>query len=373
MSKKVLSVVLGAVMAFSVFGCAPAQEENGTSGDTSTASTVPAEVTFTDHDGVEVTVPANAKRIVVIGLSPIPAFIAMYTGTGENIVGMGATSMKACKNGFIGEKFPEILNANTEFMDGQKVNVEKLMALNPDLVILQAGDKEQRDMIDNAGLTTLGVGVSQFGYEIVETYNKWIEIFKQIFPENKSFDKVAGYIEENQKMIDSKVANISDEEREKIMFLFQYTPDKLVTSGNKFFGQYWANRVGAVNVTENIDGTQAPITMEQVYEWQPEKIFITNFSPATPENLYNNEIGSDDWSLVKAVQDKEVYKMPLASFNSYSMSTELPIVLLWMAKVTYPEQFKDIDITAETLSFYEDMYGIKLTEEQANAMFPVKQ
>ena len=48
--------------------------------------------------------------------------------------------------------------------------------------------------------------------------------------------------------------------------------------------------------------------MEQIYEWDPDIIYITNFSPYQPEDLINNTIEGNDWSSVKAVKEGKVYK-----------------------------------------------------------------
>ena len=35
-----------------------------------------------------------------------------------------------------------------------------------------------------------------------------------------------------------------------------------------------------------------PVNMEQIYKYNPDIIFVTNFTQAQPEDLYNNTIGS---------------------------------------------------------------------------------
>lgn len=127
-----------------------------------------------------------------------------------------------------------------------------------------------------------------------------------------------------------------------MLFLFQYDDQQMVTSGKHFFGQFWCDAVGALNAAEEIevDNSNAVINMEQVYQWNPDIIIITNFTPTQPEDLYNNAVGGDDWSSVKAVQDKQVYKMPLGTYRSYTPSSDTPVTLLWMAKTVYPDLFR---------------------------------
>ena len=40
-----------------------------------------------------------------------------------------------------------------------------------------------------------------------------------------------------------------------------------------------------------------------------------------------------------------------------------------MAKTVYPDLFEDIDITQKTIEYYKTIFGITLTEEQANSIF----
>ena len=80
-------------------------------------------------------------------------------------------------------------------------------------------------------------------------------------------------------------------------------------------------------------------------------------------------MGNYDWSVVDAVQNQRVYKMPLGMYRSYTPGVDTPITLLWLAQTAYPELFDDIDITAETKAYYQEVFGIELTDEQANAIF----
>ena len=109
--------------------------------------------------------------------------------------------------------------------------------------------------------------------------------------------------------------------------------------------------------------------MEQVYAWNPDLIFMTNFNAYYPDDLYNNTVEGYDWSAVKAVQDKRVFKMPLGMYRSYTPGVDCPVTLLWMAKTAYPEKFEDVDVIAEAKAYYKEVFGIDLTDEQAQSIF----
>ena len=371
--KRIFSILMAAMMLLS--GCAGTANESEQSQEPSNSETAealeqtPEGRTVVDHDGIEVDIPEQIDRIAVGNIGPMASVLTLFLGSGESIVGMSPMSMSAAENGILGELFPELLDADTSFLQGSNINVEKLLTLEPDLVLIQSGQSEVRTQLENAGLTVVAFGVSTFKYDIINTYEAWIDLLSQIFPANDKMEEVTAYSKEVLELVQSRVSDIPEAERKRALFLFQYDETQMVASGRNFFGQYWCESAGAVNVAQDIEAGQATITMEQVYEWQPDVIFITNFTNTKPADLYANAVGSDDWSLVKAVQEQQVYKMPLGSFRTYSVSADMPVTLLWVAKTIYPDLFSDIDTDAEVKDFYQRIYGVTLTDEQVAAMY----
>ena len=371
--KRIFSILMAAMMLLS--GCAGTANESEPSQEPSNSETAealeqtPEGRTVVDHDGIEVDIPEQIDRIAVGNIGPMASVLTLFLGSGESIVGMSPMSMSAAENGILGELFPELLDADTSFLQGSNINVEKLLTLEPDLVLIQSGQSEVRTQLENAGLTVVAFGVGTFKYDIINTYEAWIDLLSQIFPANDKMEEVTAYSKEVLELVQSRVSDIPEAERKRALFLFQYDETQMIASGRNFFGQYWCESAGAVNVAQNIEAGQATITMEQVYEWQPDVIFITNFTNTKPADLYANAVGSDDWSLVKAVQEQQVYKMPLGSFRTYSVSADMPVTLLWVAKTIYPDLFSDIDTDAEVKDFYQRIYGVTLTDEQVAAMY----
>lgn len=371
--KRIFTILMAAMMLLS--GCAGTANESEPSQEPSNSETAealeqtPEGRTVVDHDGIEVDLPEQIDRIAVGNIGPMASVLTLFLGSGESIVGMSPMSMSAAENGILGELFPELLDADTSFLQGSNINVEKLLTLEPDLVLIQSGQSEVRTQLENAGLTVVAFGVGTFKYDIINTYEAWIDLLSQIFPANDKMEEVTAYSKEVLELVQSRVSDIPEAERKRALFLFQYDETQMIASGRNFFGQYWCESAGAVNVAQDIEAGQATITMEQVYEWQPDVIFITNFTNTKPADLYANAVGSDDWSLVKAVQEQQVYKMPLGSFRTYSVSADMPVTLLWVAKTIYPDLFSDIDTDAEVKDFYQRIYGVTLTDEQVAAMY----
>lgn len=374
--KKLLCLLLAGTMLLSAAGCGKTDKQPDAAAEQDKTEDVQPEQevaythTVTDHNGNEVEVPKEVNRIVVCDILPLPSVLSVFFDSAEKIVGIPGASMSAAQNGLLGELYPEILDAKTDFIDGTTVNMEEMMNLAPDVVFYSSDSEELGGKLREAGFAAIAVSASKWEYNAIETLNQWVALLGEIFPQNDKLEKVQAYSEDVYQLVKERTADIPEEEKEKVFFLFQYNDTMLMTSGKNFFGQWWADSVGAVNVAQELTKDKAvPVNMEQIYEWNPSLIFITNFTPATPEAVYKNEIGTYDWSAVEAVQKERVYKMPLGIYRSYTAGADTPVTLLWLAQVTYPELFEDIDIVEETKAYYQEVFGIKLTDEQAGSIF----
>ena len=327
-------------------------------------------VTVTDHAGYSITVPAEIKKVVVCDILPLPSVLSIFFDSAEKIAGISSSSMAAAENSLLSELYPEILKAETGFIKGSNVNVEELMKLEPDVVFYSASHPELGKKLRTSGFNAVAVSVNKWEYNTIETLNNWITLLSQIFPENDRSKKVRDYSNEIYNMVQDRVSNIPEEKRRNVFFLFRYNDSTIMTSGRLFFGEWWAEASGAVNVAEALSKDNSiKVNLEQIYAWNPDIIFITNFTTAQPEDLYNNTVGPYNWSGINAVNDKRVYKMPLGMYRSYTPGIDTPITLLWMAKTIYPELFKDISFTEKVISYYKSVFDVTLTKDQAESIF----
>lgn len=367
MKKLVKKIALLAAALVMVVGLAACGTNNKSSQKNSAADKT---VTITDQADNKVTVPKKIKRIAVAGIYPLPSVISVFFNSADKIVGMPEPSMIAAKNSLLSELYPKILKANTSFNKNDNVNTEELKKLNPDVVFYTAENKKMKKTLENAGFTAVGVSVSKWDYDSVKTLNHWISLLSKLFPENNRAKIVKNYSNDVSQKIQKRVGNLTAEQKQKVFFLFQYDGKSIATSGKHFFGQYWTDAIGAVNAGAdmNTDNSTA-VNMEQIYKWDPQVILITNFTKAQPADLYGNKMGNNDWSKIDAVKNKRVYKMPLGMYRSYTPGVDTPVTLWWMAKTVYPEQFKDINITKETKTYYKKVFNIELTDKQADKIF----
>ena len=355
--KRIISMVLSFLLLFSLAGCA--------------ASSVDTEThTIIDQGGFEVTLPSQINRIVVCDILPLPSVLAVFFDSAEKIVGISGNSMNAAENSLLGELYPEILEAETGFINGTTVNAEELLKLNPDVVFYNASRKELGESLRRAGFPAVAISVNKWEYNCIETLNNWIALLSQMFPDNDKAETVETYSRKMYELVQDRVSSIPADERERAFFLYQYSDTNLQTSGKKFFGQWWADAIGVINVAEELStDNSASVNMEQIYAWDPSLIFISNFTTADASALYDNTVGTYNWSVVNAVENQRVYKMPLGMYRSFTPGVDTPVTLLWLAKTAYPHLFEDIDIIHETKAYYQEVFGIALTDDQAASIF----
>lgn len=335
---------------------------------TAPESSEPDTITITDHAGEEVTVPRNIERVAVCGIFPMPSVLSVFFNSAEKIVAMPESSMTAAQNSLLGQLYPEILNAETACVSGETINAEELMKLNPDVVFYSAGETATAEALRAAGFTAVGISVNLWDYDCIETLNNWISLLSEMFPQD---DKAAAVREKNAEIYELVQTKIAENtEKPRIFVLFQYSESVMLTSGKNYFGQWWCDSVGAINVAEEFEQDKSvAVNLEQVYAWNPDIILVTNFTKAQPDDILNSSFGSDDWSGIKAVEDGRVYKLPLGIYRGYTPGADTPITLLWLAKAVHPELFADVDVTEMAKEYYLDLFGIELTDEQVESIF----
>ena len=187
--KKTISLFLAFLFLLSAAGCAP-KTDDAPDGDPSQDGMLQDAIAVTDHLDREVTVPAEIERIAVVGVWPLPSVLAIFFNSAEKIVGMPQASMTAAQNGLLGELYPEILNAETDFSSGDDVNLEELLLLEPDVVFYNAANPAMGDKLTGAGFAAVAVSVNKWDYDCIETLKHWIELFSEMFPKDAKSDLV---------------------------------------------------------------------------------------------------------------------------------------------------------------------------------------
>ena len=371
MKKKfnIFTIVLSLLAFTFLIGCgqntanqSQSNEKSQTTQEKSTGKKV-----IKDQVGHEVEIPNEVNRVVITSLWPLPSVYCLFQGSGEGLVGMHPASKSAAENSLLTKVAPEVSEVSTGFIQNGELNIEELIKLKPDVVF--GSSEAEYEMVTKAGIPYVQFVANPTGTgDTIEAVGQWMKLLGDIFNKEDRAEEIMNYGNETLKEIEGKLSTVSEDDKVKALMIYKYSDGTFQVSGKNFFGDFWLKSGGAINVAEEVDGPKE-VNMEQIYKWNPEKIYITNFSSYLPEDFYNNAIDGHDWSNVKAVQDKEVYKVPLGMYRWFTPSSDTPLMLKWVAKQNYPEIFSDVDMNQEVKDYYKKFYGIELTDQEIEKVF----
>lgn len=319
----------------------------------------------TDQLGFRVEVPVRAERVVVLMHHALD--IMLQLGAEQQIAGvMGQWETY----------IPDVLKAMPRLKkiatpgDLQKVNMESLIALQPDLVIVtHYAPKEMREQIKAAGIPVVAVAMFKAEYEEASKLNptlkdpekayteglqEAVRLIGQVTGRQKKAEELIEYTFRNRSQVTKRLGDISQEKRVTCYMAYP----QLNTMGTGKYAQVAMHRAGGRNVAELIDGYR-PVSMEQVLKWDPEVIFIQD----RYEPLVNEIKKGSAWQPIRAVKNDRIYLCPpYVKPWGHSVPESVALGEFWMAKKLYPDKFKDIDLPKMVDNFYRIFYGIPYDE-----------
>jgi iron complex transport system substrate-binding protein len=324
------------------------------------ASEAPAEPetrVVTDGAGREVRIPKSFDRVVTIPI-PMASVFTTVDGSGERVAGMHPASYTAVEGSILGTIAPELLDADTGFIsEGFQVNIEELLALQPDIVFQWANQPEEIEKIEAAGIPVIAVGG---GGQDFRSVRDWLVLAGEVTGRTDRLDKLLSYLEETEEEISRRLETVPAGQRRRAMAL--HVPPLQARAYD------WIETAGGVNVAVDMPEWIAEIDIEQLYRWNPDIIFLSNFVDTQPEEIYTNSIEGYDFSLIDAVRDREVYKIPMGAYRWDPPSQESGLMLWWLAKTMYPDLFADIDLNQEIRTFYQRFYGYTISDNEIQSV-----
>lgn len=374
-SSKIITLFISIVMSISLFsGCSSNLNKTSGSSDVSKKSSQSVNNKkvdsneITDQMGRRIKLPKTIKRVVITSILPIPSIFCIIDGSADKIVGMAPASMGAAKNSMLAAMYPNITKASTTFMKDGNANLEEIAKLKPDIIFCLAENGEVKTL-EKTGIPVVAFKSSTAeGGNSLETLYGWIDIIGKILKktDRAQYLKKAGYQMLGE--VQSKLWTMPDNKKPSALVLFTDNGKVIQVAGRNVFSQFWITTAGGKNAAQELNGVKQT-TMEQIYKWDPDYIFVTNFTSTQPSDLYNNKIKGQDWSKLKAIKNKKVYKIPLGTYRWFVASSDSPLMIKWMAQTLHPEIFNYYSMNEETRNYYKEFLDIKLSNDQLNKIF----
>jgi len=230
-------------------------------------------------------------RLQIVSLAPSVTEILFALGLGDHIVGV----TDRCD-------YPRAAKAIERVSGFGTPNVEKLLALSPDIVIACGLEKPDfAEVLRQAGIQVLNV--QKGGY---------IAGFTDLFDAIQQIGEATGRSAEAQQLVAGmqarldavavRVGRFDDAQRPRVFVEIEESP--LMTAGAGSFIDDLVGRAGGRNVAHEINSAYPRINPEKVIAWNPEVILVAHSDhPGEAADRLARHIG---WSGIAAVRDRRV-------------------------------------------------------------------
>lgn len=286
---------------------------------------------------------------------------------------MSATALSSYRNCMFQKLAPGLADSDTGFIeDGNReggsfgtLNIEELAKIDPDLVIIYKRDVDA--MLSS--LETVGIPTIVVDYGDIDLLRQGLLVLGQAMGDEDSqrAQMIVDWINDGTSLVDQRIGDMSDSDRPSALLL----RDGNLGLYNSTFSDNMIKEAGGRVLTNSVAGSTSGSTIdfEQIQQWDPDYILLGNFADHKPEDIYTNTMAGMDWSHLKAVQNRHVYKMPMGLYRWDPPSTEAHLALFWEAKMFHPEMFSDIDLVGRTREFYQNLFNYSLTQDDLDMIF----
>lgn len=318
-------------------------------------------VTITDMSNRTVTVPSNVNKVLTT--DPTATVMAYMLSPDKLLAFNYQTTSEEQK--YMPDKYKNLPSVGGWY-GAQTGSYEQFIAMEPDIVF----EGVTPDTVSQHSSTTSTIQERQQKMGAIPvvgvmdtsnftSFDPSITFMGKILGSEDKAAKLVAFNDKVQKEVKDVVSTIP--ENEKVKVYYAEDVDGLKTEPPGSVHAQLIDFCGGKNVADvQISGGngETEVTMEQVLKWNPEVIITTD--PTFFQNVYNNS----EWSGISAVENKRVYLSPQSPFKWFDRPTgaNMIIGIPWVAKILYPDKFKDLDLNSQIKEFYSEFYNYQLSD-----------
>lgn len=307
--------------------------------------------TVTDCLGRTVEIPDEPQRVAC--LYATAAHMMAMLDEGEKIVG--------CPNGVKSDvlmqmKYPDITETATPHQEGS-INAEELLRIEADLAMVSyslAADEGEMEKLDDMGIPYVVVD-----YTSIEELENAISVAGDVFNKKEKADQYLAFFNSTLTMVDQRLSDVKDSQLPQVYHSVNEATrtDPEGTICSEIMERAKVTDISVSKGTVST-GKNAYVTLEEIYKWDPDAIIANEYS--VTDYIFANS----KWEGLTAVKDKKVYTLPVGATRwCHPGSMEAHMGVLAVARIFYPEKFKDIDMEEYTADYYKEYFGLELDEE----------
>ncbi len=271
-----------------------------------------------DDYGNRVPIHPIPKRIV--SLAPSNTEILFALGLGNKIVGV----TDYCN-------YPPEAKNKTKIGGFSTINIEKIVSLNPDLVVAANGNGEENIKV----LKRLGLRVVALNPKNLDDVMRDIRMLGKLTGTEKNATRLVKFMKCRINAVENATRNVA-----RVSVVHILWNDPIWISGNDTFINDLIVRAGGVNAFSDISGWRV-VSIEDLLERDPDVIIVSSGSGMGGEGNLLYKWVMDNLRDLKAVKDGRVYKIDadIISRPSY----RLVYALEQIAEFLHPEISKAVE------------------------------
>ena len=348
--KKITALLLIVAMMLSFAACSqsekpevstPVPTEESTPATTAAPGYYP--ITVTDQAGREVTIEQEPQRIITAYYITSSLLIALDLD--DRIVGIENDPEKRAIYSLSAPQLLELPQIGT----AKELDIEAVMALEPDLLVLPMKLKNTVPTLEELGLTVLIVDP-----EDQQRVNDMIRLVGEATNKSELAEHILSWIASQQIFLAEALADI-----QMPSVYLSGNSSMLKTAGDAMYQADMIRLAGGRNVAAAIEDTYwAEIDYEQLLAWDPEYIILAAEATYTVEDVLADPNLAD----CKAVVNGNVYRLPNQAEAWDSPVPGSILGAVWLGNMLHPDKISDAECTARMNEFYETFYHFTYTE-----------
>lgn len=347
--RRIVSIAAAAVLLMSLFGCG--KLEDAFNDDSAGVKRINYPASMTDELGHTVTLEKPAERVVVTDYTTLNA--ALTLGIGGQLVGYNGSDVKG---ELVYELYPE-LNEVSDISENGEISIERIMALEPDVVFMPWSQREAAAELFENGIHAF-VAFSSNEHPIA--YGTALYMMSSLTCENSTtatelgllhktmFDNISGYNYQ-----------IPFDERKTVLFLDESSLCSAVSSKSNRKINVIIEKSGAINAADAGESDIVTFDGALLSKWNPDVIWIPYFAEYTVEDVMTSE----SFKNTAAVINGDVYIFPGETEPWYENTEASCLGGYWALYNLYPEMYSLDSLIAAADSYYNEVYGKSFTTE----------
>ena len=232
------------------------------------------------------------------------------------------------------------------------VNIESMVALQPDLVIVWSGQEESIEALEEKGIPVFGVFIERF-----EDIHREIAALGELTGTRERAAELLAIAEEELEAVRAKVAPAEGEAPEPPRVYFMWAQGPLQTAGRNSTVQELIELAGGANVAAGSELESLLVNLENILVWNPQLIVMWY-----NERLDPGEVGDmGGWRSVSAVREGRVHELP-DRFSCDFWTLKYIFTVELVARWCHPDRFPADDAETLRAGLLNKLYGGRLGE-----------